>query len=171
MVWADFQKETAIKVADELIANNRLMYPWIKEKYADIPSAVCPEASQFFYVHNDGMASKMKISMHQQYDMEGDMKKMPGAQKGLEDFQNEVMGALGSGSASVCDKNPEQQAKEKELSATEGQLTILKTTHQIEHFMSRSSSSVSTLLNHEYNSNQIGMSSVSSTGSLGSWSN
>ena len=54
--------QLASDVADEFIARNRQEFPWIKEKYADIPSKADPlKASLFYYVFYKGMEQSMEF--------------------------------------------------------------------------------------------------------------
>ena len=56
-----------LKVADEYIAENRMMHPWIKEKledpkYADRISNVDPaRASKFYYIHDEGVSAGAEV--------------------------------------------------------------------------------------------------------------
>ena len=126
--FADFPVETGRAVGDEFIARNRAMFPWITEKFQDLESKVTPEASLFYYVHQEGVHSQQKVSMGQDYDMEGDMKKAPGAQAMLENFKDDVLQELGGGSGASTEKSTEDKDKEKEFSVAQGQIQTLKTT-------------------------------------------
>ena len=86
--WSMFEDESkAVGVADEFMAKNRVEYDWIGESPGtkDIPSKADPaKASQFFYVHFEGIRQSHSVSMETQLSMEGDANKGPLQQKALE---------------------------------------------------------------------------------------
>ena len=85
-MWAN--EDDACKVADELIAKDRMEYPWITEKkdegYGDMLSKASPKkASKFYYVHYAGMTQSNKLSLNCELSMEGDANKAPLQQRAL----------------------------------------------------------------------------------------
>ena len=136
--WASFDDDkVASDVADEYIARNRDMYPWVEERFPSIISTVAPLiASQFYYIYSEGMKHHNEIQMSQQLEMEGDLTKAGGSSSAaaLEwggDLMASLSGGVGGGGAGGGEDQPDQQTiwNENELKVVEKALANLKNTN------------------------------------------
>ena len=136
--WKSFDDEkVAAAVADEYIARNRDMFPWVEEKYPPITSKVAPlVATQFYYIYSEGMKHHTEINMSQQLEMEGDLTKAGGnsSAAALEwggDLMAELSGGAGGGGARGGDDGPDEQTimNENELKVLVTALANLKNTN------------------------------------------
>ena len=136
--WKSFDDDkVAAAVADEYIARNRDMFPWVEEKFPPIVSKVSPLlASQFYYIYSEGMKHHNEIQMQQQLEMEGDLTKAGGSSSAaaLEwggDLMASLSGGAGGGGAGGGEDGPDEQTiwNENELKVVERALANLKNTN------------------------------------------
>ena len=134
--WSLLKPSEAIKLADEYIATNRELYPWIEEKHPDKISKIAGGiGSLFYYIHQDGIVDDASVQLSQTMEMEGNVG------KGKQGFNLEICPAailgLPSSSAdkvSLADGEAEAHiAEQKQYGLFQSRFANLKTTYMSVH--------------------------------------